>query len=382
MCSAEYSSVLARARREVFATFASSVVVVARSTTVRDGKAAPEQPATDTAAGTSLGRVYAQPFEQPLPTPSETVPLIVDRDVDTLRDALDVVRDTIEGLVAAFLTRLPLVGVGLVLFVAGLLAARWFGRWTEQLLERTRADRVVVGLSGRIVRFLVVVVAALMALSVAGVRVGAVLATLGIAGLALAFALQNILENFVSGIILLVRKPFRAGDQIETGDFEGTVEEIDLRVTRLVAYDGVTVLIPNSDVFRNPLSNMTRRGSRRTTLTVGVDYRDDHDRARQVLMEAVTQAPGVLAEPMPEVLLTELGDFSVDFELRYWTLPDIRTVRRVQDRVLSDAKSALERAGLTIPWPIRTLMFDTPVELHHGDGGPGGSQRTRPPTGP
>lgn len=307
-------------------------------------------------------------------TPSPGEPVLIERDVESMAEAFGLVRDTVESLAAGLVAHLPLIVVGVVLFALGVLVARWAGTWTERGMRRTSADAVVIGLSGRLVRFLGVLAFALLALAVAGVRVGAALAALGIAGLALALALQNILENFVAGIILMVRKPFRAGDQIESGEFEGTVEEIDFRVTRLQTYDGVTVLIPNSDVFRNPLCNLTRRGRRRTTVTVGIDYRDDHDRAREILMAAVRSVPAVLDSPEPEVLLTELGDSSVDFELRYWTLPDIRSVRHAQDRVLSAAKSAVAAAGMTIPWPIRTLSFDNPVQVR-GDGARQDSER-------
>jgi small conductance mechanosensitive channel len=208
-----------------------------------------------------------------------------------------------------------------------------------------------------------VVVFAIAAFAVAGVNVGAALATLGLAGLALAFALQNILENFVAGILLLIRKPFRAGDQIRSGEFEGTVEEIDFRVTRMVSYDGELTLIPNSDVFRNPLINLTRRATRRTIVCIGIDYRDDHHRVRDILLDAVRETEGVMELPEPLVQLVELGESSVDFEVLYWTLPDIRSVREVRHHVLANAKSAVESAGMTIPWPIRTLDFDNSLEL-------------------
>lgn len=139
--------------------------------------------------------------------------------------------------------------------------------------------RVVTGLGERLVRLLVVVAAALLALSVAGVPVGAALAGLGIAGLAIAFALQSILENFVAGIILILRKPFTHGEQIVIGEHEGTVDDIDLRVTRLVDYDGEQIIIPNGEVFSSTILNLIRRGKRRTRVVVGIDYRDDHNAA-------------------------------------------------------------------------------------------------------
>jgi small conductance mechanosensitive channel len=134
---------------------------------------------------------------------------------------------------------------------------------------------------------------------------------------------------------------------------------------------GEIVLIPNRDVYNTTLVNLTRRGKRRTVVVVGVDYRDDHDHARAVIGQAVCDVAGVLDHPEPEVLLTELGESSVNFEVHYGTRPDIRSVRRAQDRALAAVKASIQKAGLTIPWPIRTLVpdgtFRTSHEgFHHG----------------
>jgi small conductance mechanosensitive channel len=263
-----------------------------------------------------------------------------------------------ETLAAGFVARLPLIAIALVVLVVGLVVVRYAVRWTEAGLRRAKADVVVQRLVTNLLRVLLVLLVLLFGLSVAGVEVGAVLAGLGLAGLALAFALQNILENFVAGLLILIRKPFRPGEQIESNDFSGTVEDIDLRVTRLRDFDGELVLIPNATVFTEPIINLTRMGRRRTRVIVGIDYRDDHDRAQQVLAAAVREVEGVLASPDPEVLCLELGDSSVDFEVSYWTAPQMREVRLVRDRVLRACKSAVEDGGMTIPWPIRTLAAD------------------------
>lgn len=273
-------------------------------------------------------------------------------------DAVAGVADDARTFGGAVVDRLPLIAtaliVGAIAFVVTLLVAKL----VERTLARTRADHVAVILLSRLVRLLGLIGALLMTLSIAGVEVGSVLAALAVVGVAVGLAVQGILENFIAGVILLVRKPFSAGDQVRSGDFEGTIEALDLRVTHVIDYDGESILIPNRDVYNNPLVNLTRRGKRRTVVMVGVDYRDDHDEARAIISEAVRAVDGVLDHPEPEVLLTELGDSSVNFEVRYWTLPDIRSVRRTQDRVLAAAKRAIQDAGLTIPWPIRTLVPD------------------------
>ncbi len=288
-------------------------------------------------------------------------------DEPSVDDQLEPALETVEGLYQGFLRNLPLIGIALGLAVLGIVVTFSLTSAARRGLEGTKADPVAVDFTIRILRLLGILFAILSAFAIAGVEVGPALAGLGLAGLAVAFAVQAILENFIAGIILLVRRPFRAGDQIRTGEFEGTIQDIDLRVTRLVDYDGVLTLIPNVDVYTNPVVNLTRRGKRRTVVTIGIDYRDDHDAAREVIRGAVTAVDGVLADPPPEVLLTELGESSVDFEVRYWTLPDIRSVRYTQDAVLSAAKRAIEDAGMTIPWPIRTLVVDGPVALERPD---------------
>ncbi len=281
-------------------------------------------------------------------------------------DVLDPTVETMRGLYAGFLANLPLIGIALLLGIVGVAVAFLLTKAAGHGLERTKADPVAIYFTVRILRILGVLGALLIALSVAGVEVGPALAGLGLAGLAVALSVQAILENFIAGVILLIRRPFRAGDQIRTreaGEFEGTVQDIDLRVTRIVGYDGVLVLVPNVTVYTYPVINLTRRGKRRTTVTIGVDYRDDHDAAREVIRDAVVGTEGVLEDPAPEVLLTEFAESSVNFEVRYWSLPDIRSVRHTQDRVLAAAKRAIGDAGMTIPWPIRTLVVDGAVPI-------------------
>lgn len=277
---------------------------------------------------------------------------------EDLAEATAILLDAVEGLLEGLLRSLPLLAVGLLILLAGVLLARVAGNGAARGLRRAGGDQVVVNLGARLTRLTVVLAAVLLALSVAGVPVGAALAGVGIAGLAIAFALQSILENFVAGIILILRKPISHGEQVMVGEHEGTVDDIDLRVTRLIDYDGELIIIPNAEVFKATLVNLTRRGKRRSRVVIGIDYRDDHDAAKDLLEHTVASVAGVLDTPAPQARCIAMGESSVDFEVRYWTAPDIASVVDARDAVLRGVKTAIEAAGMTIPWPIRTLSFD------------------------
>lgn len=293
--------------------------------------------------------IVAQATDSPSPAPPED-----------FTEATNLLLDSVRELVEAFVARLPLVAIALLVLLVGLVLTTVIARVTERGMRRASGDLVVTNLAVRLVRLGVIVAVLLFALSVAGIPVGAALAGLGIVGLAVAFAMQSILENFVAGIILIIRKPIRHGEQTRIGDHAGTVVDIDLRTTRLVDFDGQLVVIPNGEVFRTTIVNLTRQGRRRSTVAIGVDYRDDHDAVGPLLESTVEGVDGVLEDPAPQVLCLELGDSSVDFAVHYWTAPEQASTIQVRDRVLRACKSALEDAGMTIPWPIRTVAWDAP----------------------
>ncbi len=313
--------------------------------------------------------LLAQATPTPSSTPSPSPTVAPPKDVE---EATNLIIDTVTGLYEGFVERLPLIGIAIVLVVIGVLIAKLLGNWARRGTSRAGGDKVVAGLAERLTRAGVFIAFALLALSIAGVPVSAALATLGIAGLAIAFALQSILENFVAGLILIMRKPFSAGDQIAIGEFEGTVTDIDLRTTRIVDYDGELVIIPNATVFGETIVNLTHARHRRSAIQVGIDYRDDHNAAATVIQEAVGSVAGVLASPPVSVLCTALGESSVDFAVYYWTSPRIADVVNAQDRVLRATKSALDDNGFSIPWPMRTLVVDPDAKnvVRHRPEGP------------
>ncbi|MFU8841814.1 MAG: mechanosensitive ion channel family protein [Nitriliruptoraceae bacterium] len=272
---------------------------------------------------------------------------------------LELVRGAFAELAGDLLVRLPLILVALVAFALFLLVVRLIMGGVNRGMRRADLDFTVRRLVSNLLRLLLLLLVVLLALSIAGVEIGAMLAALGLIGLGVALALQNILENLISGVLILIRKPYDRGEIVIVAEgLEGYVDDVDLRVTTIQAYDGTVTLVPNADIYRNPITNLSRRGTRRTTIHVGIDYRNDQERAREVLLDAVAELEEVLEHPEPLVFLTGLGDSSVDFEVRVWFDVTTHGVPVMQDLCYRACKAALDREGFTIPWPIRTLAAD------------------------
>ncbi len=305
------------------------------------------------------------PVPTSVPTPATTVTMDPPASVE---EATTLIWDSVLGLWEGFVANIPFILVAVVLVVIGVLVARAVGRTSRRGITRAGGDVVVSNLTERLVRIVVVVLFILLAFSVAGVSVSAALAGLGIAGLAVALALQGILENFVAGLIVIIQKPFRAGDEIVIEEYQGLVTDIDLRTTRLRTYNGEMVIIPNTQVFQSTLVNLTHSGVIRTQVAFGIDYRNDHDAVAALVEEAVTGIEGVLDSPPVSVRCTGLAESSVDYDVRYWSRAQRSSVVGTRDRVIRATKTALEGNGFSIPWPIRTLVMDDVVAHRDASG--------------
>ena len=241
-------------------------------------------------------------------------------------------------------------------FVVAVVVAVVLRRALVRYVDRNGSRHIGL-LLGRFLGLVVVALGAVYALDVVGVRIGPLLGALGVGGIALAFAAQDILQNLVAGVLLQVRRPFRTGDQIGSGEFEGVVDDINLRTVELTTYDGLTVYLPNAEVLKNPIVNYTRTPHSRTELVVGVAYDTDLEQARQVLMSACRAAEGVQAAPAPEAWVHQFGSSSIDIAVRFWHAADIASRWRVRSAVAVSVKQELDAAGMTIPFPQRTLWF-------------------------
>ena len=206
-------------------------------------------------------------------------------------------------------------------------------------------------LVARLVFGLVLAFGFVYALNQVGVSIGPLLGLLGLFGLALALAFQEVLANFIAGIMLSIQRPFRVGDEIRTSGYEGVVEDVSLRTTTLRTFDGVQVYIPNSEVWKNAIENSTETRLRRTTLALGVSYSDDLDAAQRLILETLADVDGVVGDPAPQAFVHEFGDSSINFAVRFWHESAIADEWKVRDLAARRLKRALDDADVEIPFP-------------------------------
>lgn len=259
-------------------------------------------------------------------------------------------------VVAQGLTAADWIGAG-VIFAVGLAGSAVIRRILGRALRRGDSERAAADVLTKAVGWLLLAAALFWSLSLLGLRVGPLFGALGIGGIAFAFAAQSILANFLASIILQVRRPFRKGDQVSTNDCEGTVEAVNFRTVALRTYDGERVMVPCADVLSRPIVNHTTLGRRRTTLEVGVAFSTDLEAARALLFERVQATEGVLDRPPTEVWVKEFDDSAINLAVRYWHPPDIHSLWRVRSAVAIAVKSALDEAGIEIPFPRRVIGF-------------------------
>jgi len=208
-------------------------------------------------------------------------------------------------------------------------------------------------------RYAILIVTIISVLARVGVQTTSIVAALGAMGLAVGLALQGTLQNISAGLMLLVLRPFQVGDYIDASGISGTVETIGLFSTEMTTYDGVYQAVPNVSLWNTSILNYSRLPTRRLDVPVGIAYEDDVEKAMALLLDHLQQDSRVMSEPAPQVLVTGLGESSVDLSLRCWTQrTDFWTLKFELNK---NAKLWLDTAGISIPFPQRDVhLIPTP----------------------
>lgn len=256
-----------------------------------------------------------------------------------------------------------LVFLGVI--VGTLILAKVVSGLIRRIATRSGTNYFVGALIGRTIGGLVVAVGLVYALGGIGIAVGPLLGALGVVGIALAFAFQDILENLIAGVMMMVSRPFEAGDQIEAVEFSGTVEDITLRTVTLRTFDGVRVYLPNAMVWKAPIVNSTELPTMRTNLEIGLGYDTDLDEAVALVTGALGSVDAVLDDPPPEAFVASFGDSAVNIVARFWHASLQVDRWQVRDAVARALKKTLDEAEVDIPFPQRTLLFGDTTPWQH-----------------
>jgi len=262
--------------------------------------------------------------------------------------------DQLVGLIGSMVTTWGLQVVGAVaVLLIGRGVARWLRSAVRKTMERREADPTLVPFISGLVYWLVLLLVAVAVLGLFGIPTASFVAVLGAASLAVGLALQGTLSSFAGGVMLLVFRPFKAGDVVDVAGSLGTVQEVGIFSTVLHTPDNVRIVIPNSSVFGQVIKNFTANDRRRIDLVVGVSYDDDLERAGETIDRVIRSDDRVLADPAPVVAVSEMADSSVNFVVRPWCrTEDYWDVRWDLTRRL---KEELEADGCSIPYPQRDV---------------------------
>lgn len=276
------------------------------------------------------------------------------------------------------ITMLPNFGLAIIVVILGFLLAGFVRKMSEKMILRFGHVSALTHLLSSVIYIITIGITIFIALSILQLdkAVTTILAGAGIVGLALAFAFQDIAANFMSGILIAFRRPLRVGDIVKIKDYMGKVENINLRDTVLRTFQGQLVIIPNKEVFQNPIENFSLLGKRRMDITIGVSYGDDLQKVKDITLEAVKNIEGLATDPIT-FFYSEFADSSINFTLRLWVAtPEQPDFLRVRSEAIMNVKKAYDNNEIVIPFPIRTLDFgikggatisEMPIYLHNNN---------------
>ncbi|MBX7481555.1 mechanosensitive ion channel family protein [Qipengyuania qiaonensis] len=239
--------------------------------------------------------------------------------------------------------------------VIGLLLAGMISRWVERTMTRSpRFEPTVANFLSNVVKYALWALVLVTVLAQFGVQTTSILAALGGMALAVGLALQGTLSNVASGVMILVQKPFKVGEGITAGSVTGTVQQIGLFTTELKQFDGLFVMVPNSELWNQPIVNFNRHPIRRFELIVGIAYGDSMERARKELVALAEADERVLADPAPQAFVNSLDDSSVGIGLRVWCATG--DYLALTWDLTEAAKARFDDVGISIPFPQREIM--------------------------
>ncbi len=275
-----------------------------------------------------------------------------------------------KGMFEKLAERAPYLIVALLVFGFSIFVGHLLRKMIRRFALRRVPYRNLAFVLGRLIQWSMVFLGLMVALVIVlpNFTPARLVELLGIGGIAVGFAFKDILQNFLAGILLLLTRPFRIGDQIVVGNYEGDVEDIQTRATLIKTYDGRRVVIPNTELFTTSVTVNTAFALRRLEYDFGVGYGDDLKEVKRVALQTIRSCEGVLDDPPPDILVVGFAESGVQVRIRWWIQPPRRQNALDQrDQILNDVKNALHEHGIDIPFPTRQILFHDQTEEVDGD---------------
>lgn len=248
------------------------------------------------------------------------------------------------------------ITMAIVVFIIGRMVVGFVVRLVNKLMKRSKMDEILVNFICSILNAVLLLFVVVAALDQLGVNTTSLIALMGAAGLAVGLALQNSLQNFAAGVMLIVFRPFKAGDFVEAGGTTGIVENISIFSTMLKTLDNREVIVPNGNIYGSNITNFSARPTRRVDLMFGIGYGDDIRQAKDIMTKLVVEDERILKDPEPQIVVGELGDSSVNFHVRPWVKS--ADYWDVYFDLTEKVKLAFDEADISIPYPQMDVHLD------------------------
>jgi len=277
-----------------------------------------------------------------------------------LNEMLNALTGKLELWLKSIASGLPNFFLAMLVFVIFWFAGKIARRASRDILHHVSHNDSLARLLSGIIHVLVVTFGFFIALGIMELdkTVTSLLAGAGVVGLAIGFAFQEIASNFIAGILIAFRRPFRVHDIVRVNEHEGRITDIDLRTTRVSTYDGLEVIVPNKDMFTNAVTNLTATPQRRVDLDVGVSYGENLREVRDLVLNVLENVSDRFQDKKPEVFFTAFGDSSINFVARVWiNKSDPISYHSARNEMVILIKEAFDQNDIMIPFPIRTLDF-------------------------
>lgn len=259
-------------------------------------------------------------------------------------------------MLASAIAYLPRLVVGIVVAIAAWFLARWMRRWAARIARRARAPQAVENLVANATYVAALLLGVTITLAALGVQVFALVTGLGVGGLVIGFALKDIIENLIAGVLLLLQRPFDPGDLVQVGGATGHVTGVHLRATTLKTLDNEEVVIPNAGVYTGQITNYSTYLRRRRRVTLGIDFTEDLARVSQIVLDAARAVEGVAADPAPSIALDDFGDSAISGTLYYYIDTSAHDYVGTHNAVVRAVQEAVNRTGVQLPIPTSVVI--------------------------